>query len=115
MNMEELDGLLVDKLKSCVSGKRLPDGFSERMISEIRRSRRALRIRVVSASVIVIVLCSVVMGLLAESPGRGPKETALVAAREGGTKEKVSGWMMLLGVFRECFKRSRTSKRKEEY
>ena len=82
--------------------------------SVIRRSRRALRIRVVSASVIVIVLCSVVMGLLAESPGRGPKETALVAAREGGTKEKVSGWM-LLGVFRECFKRSRTSKRKEEY
>lgn len=47
----------------------------KRKNSVIRRSRRALRIRVVSASVIVIVLCSVVMGLLAESPGRGPKET----------------------------------------
>jgi hypothetical protein len=54
------------------------------------------------------------MGFLAESPNTLPKEAVLVTAHENTTKEKVSPWM-LIGFFRECFKRSRTNKRKEEY
>jgi hypothetical protein len=51
---------------------------------------------------------------LAESPGKvkGPKEMSLVAARENGTKEKVTSWIFL-GFFKECFKRNRTNKRKK--
>ena len=114
MNEKELELLLSSKVKSCVAGKRLSDGFAERMVSEVRRSKRVRRFRVVTASVVVIVLCSALMGLLAETPNKGPKETALVAAYESAAKEKVSPWM-LIGFFKECFKRNRTNKRKEEY
>lgn len=116
MNESELERLLSSKMKSCVAGKRLSDGFAERMVSEVRRQKRAFRFRAVTASVAVIVLSSALMGLLAESPGKGkgPKEMSLVAARENGAGEKVSGWM-LIGFFKECFKRARTGKRKEEF
>lgn len=114
MNEKELELLLSSKVKSCVAGKRLSDGFAERMVSEVRRSKRMRRFRVVTVSVLVIVLSSALMGLLAETPNKGPKETALVAAHENAAKEKVSPWM-LIGFFKECFKRNRTNKRKEEY
>lgn len=114
MNEKELELLLSSKVKSCVAGKRLSDGFAERMVSEVRRSKRVRRFRVVTASVVVIVLSSALMGLLAESPNKWPKEMALVAAHESAAKEKVSPWM-LIGFFKECFKRNRTNKRKEEY
>jgi hypothetical protein len=114
MNEKELELLLSSKMKSCVAGRRLSDGFAERMVSEVRRSKRVRRFRVVTVSVLVIVLSSALMGLLAESPNKWPKETALVAAHESAAKEKVSPWM-LIGFFKECFKRNRTNKRKEEY
>ena len=114
MNEKELELLLSSKMKSCVAGRRLSDGFAERMVSEVRRSKRMRRVRVVTVSVLVIVLSSALMGLLAESPNKWPKETALVAAHESAAKEKVSPWM-LIGFFKECFKRNRTNKRKEEY
>ena len=114
MNEKELELLLSSKMKSCVAGKRLSDGFAERMVSEVRRSKRMRRFRVVTVSVLVIVLSSALMGLLAESPNKWPKETALVAAHKNAAKEKVSPWM-LIGFFKECFKRNRTNKRKEEY
>lgn len=114
MNEKELELLLSSKMKSCVAGRRLSDGFAERMVSEVRRSKRVRRFRVVTVSVLVIVLSSALMGLLAESPNKWPKETALVAAHENAAKEKVSPWM-LIGFFKECFKRNRTNKRKEEY
>ena len=114
MNEKELELLLSSKVKSCVAGRRLSNGFAERMVSEVRRSKRVRRFRVVTVSVLVIVLSSALMGLLAESPNKRPKETALVAAHENAAKEKVSPWM-LIGFFKECFKRNRTNKRKEEY
>lgn len=114
MNEKELELLLSSKMKSCVAGRRLSDGFAERMVSEVRRSKRMRRFRVVTVSVLVIVLSSALMGLLAESPNKWPKETALVAAHESAAKEKVSPWM-LIGFFKECIKRNRTNKRKEEY
>ena len=114
MNEKELELLLSSKMKSCVAGRRLSDGFAERMVSEVRRSKRMRRFRVVTLSVLVIVLSSALMGLLAESPDKRPKETALVAAHESAAKEKVSPWM-LIGFFKECIKRNRTNKRKEEY
>ena len=114
MNEKELELLLSSKMKSCVAGRRLSDGFAERMVSEVRRSKRMRRFRVVTVSVLVIVLSSALMGLLAESPNKWPKETALVAAHESAAKEKVSPWI-LIGFFKECFKRNRTNKRKEEY
>ena len=38
----------------------------------------------------------------------------IYAADENAAKEKVSPWL-LIGFFKECFKRNRTNKRKDEY
>jgi hypothetical protein len=114
MNEKEMELLLSSKIQSCVTSRCLPDGFAERMVAEVRRSKRMRRFRTVTVSVAVIVLSSALMGLLSESPKKEPRETALIAARENGTKEKVTSWIFL-GFFKECIKRNRTNKRKEEY
>ena len=114
MNEKELELLLSSKMKSCVAGRHLSDGFVERMVLEVRRSKRVRRFRTVMVSVLVIILSSVLMGRLAESPNKRPNKTALVAADENAAKERVSPWL-LIGFFKECFKRSRSNKRKEEY
>ena len=41
------------------------------------------------------------------------EKCAIIADRTKKPAEKVSGWM-LLGFFRDCFKRNRNGKRKEE-
>ena len=114
MNEKELELLLSSKMKSCVAGRRLSDGFAERMVTEVRRSKRMRRFRAVTVSVVVIGLCSMLMGLLSESLKKEPRKATLVAAHESPAKEKVAPWV-LLGFFKECFKRGRTNKRKEEY
>jgi hypothetical protein len=114
MNEEELERLLSSKMKSCVAGRCLPDGFADRMVSEMRRSKRRFRVRAVTAGAVALALISTFAGFWADSPDRGSGETSLVAAtHERDTKEKFSCWM-LLGFFKECFTRGRTSKRKEE-
>lgn len=112
MNEEGLELLLSSKMKSCVAGRCLPDGFAERMVAEVRRTRRAFRFRAVTVSVLILALCLTLMGFLSESPKKEPRKTALVAVRENGTTEKVSPWIFL-GFFKECFKRNRTNKRKK--
>ena len=114
MNESELETLLSSKMKSCVAGKCLSGGFADRVVSEVRRQKRAFRFRAMTISVVVIVLSSSLIGLWGESQSKSLKETAVVAARENSTKEKVLPWM-LVGFFKECFKRNRTNKQREEY
>lgn len=110
--MNESDCVLSRRLRECVSDKRLPSGFSERLVRSVRR-RRTMR---VFAVVSLIVICMLGMGSIGyfTSADRDPtSEDSIVAAQGPLKSEQVSGWM-LIGFLRECFKRNKTNKRKEE-
>ena len=63
---------------------------------------------------LLIAASSALMGFLAApSDVKDPGEARLIAARTDLPKEQVSGWM-ILGVFRECFRKNKPNKRKEE-
>ena len=111
--MNESDCVLSRRLRECVSGKRLPSGFSERLVRSVRRRRRTMR---VFAVVSLIVVCMLGMGSIGyfTSADRDPtSEDSIVAAQGPLKSERVSGWMFI-GFLRECFKRNKTNKRKEE-
>lgn len=94
--------------------KHLPADFADRLVASIRARRRRIRRAKVLAAIAFVVVSSVVcVGFFAPTEVIGRMETSLIAAHPTSRQEQVSGWM-LLGVFRECFKRMKTTKKKEE-
>lgn len=113
MNESELETLLRAKMKSCIAGKSLPEDFTERLIGEIRRARRAFRRKMAAAFLLSLLVGAAVVGFMGAAEPKRPVQTALIAAAGDDSGEEVSGWV-LLGALRECFKRARNNKRKEE-
>lgn len=94
--------------------KRLPADFADRLIARIRlRRRRERRAKVLAVIAVLIVGSIACGGFLGPEEAKPVGETQLIAAHPERPKDQVSGWM-LLGVFRECFKRVKTNKKKEE-
>lgn len=113
MTEKELDAILCRRLKACISTRALPEGFAGRLKVSIRRSRRALRLRIALATALSVVLGMTLCGISSSPSRNAPEEFTITAEHDKQPAEKVSGWM-LLGFLRDCFRRSRTGKRKEE-
>ena len=113
MNEKDLDDILAERLKSCVAAYGLPEGFAKRIKTSVRRSRRTLRLCIVLVAALTVVMGLTLGSLARAAAPHDPGRCALVAERTGSPTEKVSGWM-LLGFLRDCFKRGRIGKRKEE-
>ena len=110
--MNESDSVLSRRLRECVSGKRLPPGFSERLVLSVRR-RRTMRVFAVVSLIVVCMLGMGSIGYFTSAESEGVSEDSIVAAQGPLKSEQVSGWM-LIGFLRECFKRNKNNKRKEE-
>jgi hypothetical protein len=91
----------------------LPDGFTDRLAQSVKGSRIAWRIKAVICIVVVIGIGVSIMEFSRGVKSAGAAEPALIAADAPAGTTEVSGWF-LLGYLRECFKRNRTSKKKEE-
>jgi hypothetical protein len=113
MTDKDLDSILCERLKGCIRNRTLPDDFAGRLKASLRRSKRRSRLTAALSVSLVAVLCVMVGGLVRAPSPNAPGEYAIVAGRDNKPAEKISGWM-LLGFFRDCFKRTRGGKRKEE-
>ena len=111
--MNESDCVLSRRLRECVSGKRLPPGFSERLVRSVRRRRRTMRIFAVVSLIVVCMLGMGSIGYFTSADRDETPEDSIVAAQGPLKSEQVSGWMFI-GFLRECFKRNKNNKRKEE-
>lgn len=97
-----------------ITEKRLPADFADRLIARIRlRRRRERRAKVLAAIAVLIVGSIACVGFWGPEEAKPVGEAQLIAAHPERPKDQVSGWM-LLGVFRECFKRVKTGKKREE-
>lgn len=109
----EFDDILTRRVKECVAEKRLPGDFSDRLVRSVHCRRHARRMKMVAAVVAIVAVAVAVFGVFAPEKPKSSGEATLIAARTPGNDAQVSGWM-LFGVLRECFKRNKTGKRKEE-
>lgn len=112
MTNDDIDLVLTRRLREGAAEKHLPSDFSGRLVKTLRHRRRVFRIKVIAVIVVVAVLGGFLGHLTIKKPAQ-PTEAVLVAADTPSKNSEVSGWM-LFGVLRECFKRNRTNKRKEE-
>ena len=113
MDENDMKSVISRKLMECVGGKRLSNGFCGRLQASVRRMRRRWLMKVSAAVLAVVIACLAAVGFM---DGRRPqevRESALIAAETHHSDTNLSK-LAFLGFFRECFKRNKATKRKEE-
>ena len=113
MTNDGFDAVLARRVRECAAGKHLPSDFSDRFVTTLRRRRRARHFKMVALIVALTLVCGLFISFTAEKPTCRSTETALVSTDKPMKNAQSSGWM-LLGFFRECFRRNKTGKKKEE-
>ncbi len=95
--------------------RHLPSDFTDRLVKSVRRRRRVRRVRLAVVLIVTSVLC---MGLVGELGRKGvedpPREDRLIATHEGAPGETCATGFLMLGFFKERFKRSKPLRKKDE-
>ena len=113
MTEEKVDRVLTAWARAYVAGKSLPKGFSERLRLSVRRSRRAFRVRLTILIALIATTVTLVIGMTGRTPPPTDRKAALIATNSNTKEECVTGWA-LLSMFRECFRRGKSGKKKED-
>ena len=113
MTEEDVDFTLAAWARDYAAGKSLPDGFSKRLRLSVRHSRRMFRLKLMTIIALAVITTLFAIGLTGRVTAQSGRQT-MIAAGEGDPKEEcVVGWT-LLSMFRECFHRGKSGKKKEE-
>ena len=113
MSEYELECALSRKLNESVGGHVLSADFCGRLQASVRRMRHRLVMKVIAAILAVIAAVSVSVGLRETEDSQEVREPSLIATETHHTETNLSK-LAFLGFFRECFKRNKTTKRKED-
>ena len=113
MTEEKVDRVLTAWARDYVAGKSLPECFSERLRLSVRRSRRAFKVRLAILIALIAATVTLAIGMTGRTTPPSDRNAALIAANGAAKEECVTGWA-LLSMFRECFRRGKSGKKKED-
>ena len=113
MGEYELERTLSRKLTESVGGRVLSPDFCGRLQASVRRMRRRWLMRMSVAVLAAVVACLAAVGFMDGPKPRSTQEATLVATNTCHSETNLSK-LAFLGFFRECFKRNKTTKRKED-
>ena len=113
MGEYELECALSCKLLESIGNRRLPDGFCGRLQASVRRMRRRWLMKVSAAVLAAVVACLAAVGFMDGAKPQAAQEPALIASETHHSETNLSK-LAFLGFFRECFKRNKNNKRKED-
>ncbi len=114
MTENEFDARMAERCGIYARSTRLPDDFADRLVGAVRRRRFIGRVRLAACILALTVVSTFVVEAFRQQEAPKSGATALVAADgPSGCSEQVSG-IFFLGLVRECFRRGRISKKKEE-
>ena len=114
--MENLDWdqMLSERLRTYESNTHLPDGFKARFVRSIRRSRMSRRLRCLCLAGITVIAIVALTSLGGnKTKCADTRRTEIAASQHTNETVEISGWL-LLGYLRECVRRNRTARRKED-
>ena len=113
MDENDIERAISRKLMECVGCRRLSDGFCGRLQASVRRMRRLWLMKVSAAVFAVVVACLAAVGFMDGVKPQATQKSALIASETHHSETNLSK-LAFLGFFRECFKRNKATKRKEE-
>ena len=113
MDESDIENAISRKLMECVCDKHLSDGFCGRLQASVRRMRRRWLMKASAAVLAAVIVCLAAAGFMDVRRPREPREPALIASETRHSGTNLSK-LAFLGFFRECFKRNKNNKRKED-
>lgn len=116
MTEDELDAVLGKRLRDYAKKRHATGDLENRLLQSVHRRTLIFRIKLFGLVAVVALLALSLIGFGHVQADASRSKAALVAtdSPEGGDRNSaVTGWMFL-GCVRECFKRLRNGRRKEE-
>lgn len=113
MTEDEFDAAFGERLRTYVAGRHAPADLEGRLVRSIRGRARRTWFGILGLVLVVLAAGLVVLGL-ADMSAKPANAKATLVAGDGPRKDSsVTGWMFL-GCIRECFRRTRNGRRREE-
>ena len=113
MTETDLKDAILSKLREGSHNYRLSPGFCGRLQASVRRIRRRWLMKVSAAVLAIVIACLAAVGFMDGVKPLVAQEPALIASENHHSETNLSK-LAFLGFFRECFKRNKSSKRKED-
>ena len=113
MDENDIKHIVSLKLSESIGKRALSSDFCGRLQASVRRMRHRLVMKMIAAILAVIAAVSVSVGLRETEDSQEVREPSLIATETHHTETNLSK-LAFLGFFRECFKRNKTTKRKED-
>lgn len=113
MDESDIKNAISSKLIECVCDKHLSDVFYGRLRASVRRMRRRWLVKVFAVVLVAVVACLAAVGFMDGQKPQTVRESALIASETHRSETNLSK-LAFLGFFRECFKRNKNNKRKED-
>lgn len=110
---EPTETILADKVKSCFSGKTLPDSFKDDLIASYRRSVRNMRLKICGTFFILLLVLGWAIVPAGKKQSGRETEAQLISASETKPSQEITG-LVILGILRDCILTRRNNKKKEE-
>jgi hypothetical protein len=110
---EATENMLAEKVKSCFSGKTLPDSFKEDLIASCRSRVRKMRLKICGAVLILLIVLGWAIVPCRTVKSAGNTEARLISASEPKPVQEITG-LVILGILRDCILTRRNNKKKEE-
>jgi hypothetical protein len=115
MSDEELDVIITERFKAYETGTHLPDEFKKRFVGSVRRKRMLWRAGALCLACVAAAVCIALSCAMRSDTVRSDASSALMANTAVPTNETSEvSCLMFLSFLRECFSRSKSSRRKEE-
>ena len=113
MNELEFDEMMSVRMREVVAERYLPADFQDRLVRSVKGSKIAWRIKLATVIAAAVALGIAITGVSRNERSGKSHEPMLVAADAPSDATEVSSWF-LLGYLRECFKRNKNNRKKEE-
>lgn len=113
MTEMEFDEMMSMRMREVVAERSLPADFQDRLVRSVKGSKVIWRMKLAVVIAVAVALGVVITGVTRDDRFGKSHEPMLVAADVPADKTEVSSWF-LLGYLRECFKRNKNNRKKEE-
>ena len=113
MTENDIKHIVSIKLSESLGDRRLSNGFCGRLQASVRRMRRRWLMKVSAAVLAVVIACLAAVGFMDGQKPQSSQGPMLIATETRHSETNLSK-LAFLGFFRECFKRNKNSKRKED-
>jgi hypothetical protein len=109
----EFDEMMSMRMREVVAERYLPADFQDRLVRSVKGAKVIWRMKLATVIAVAVALGIAITGVTRNDRSGKSHEPMLVAADAPADTAEVSSWF-LLGYLRECFKRNKNNRKKEE-